>query len=104
MDIKELGFAGLMMLSALILTNQWLSRLGNTDGVIILSAVVLVGSLAAMLISVETRIQNIEAALESRERFYRVSLKSVEENLEKKIEAVSSTVRSINEASRRSYR
>jgi hypothetical protein len=105
METKDVGLAGVMMLSSLVLTNSWLSRLGDSDPVIVLSAMILAGSLAAMILLLNMRIIKLEETINAKERSIRVNIKGVEENLDKKMEAIAqSTSHSIGEFSKRIYR
>lgn len=105
METKDVGLAVLMTLSSIILTNSWLSRVGNSDPVIVLSAMILVGSLAALILLLNMRIIKLEETLNSKERSIRLNIKGVEENLDKRMEAIAqSTSHSIGEFSKRIYR
>lgn len=105
MEAKDVGLAGLMTLSSIVLTNSWLSRLGDSDPVIVLSAMILAGSLAAMILQLNMRIIKLEETVNAKERSIRVNIKGVEENLDKKMEAIAqSTSHSIGEFSKRIYR
>ncbi len=105
MDVKDLSLAVVMTLSSMVLTYKWLTRLGASDSVIIISAMLLIGSLAAMILVLSSRIQKIETTLDAKERAIRINIKGVEENLEKKMDAyVKSTTNTIGEFSKRMYR
>ena len=105
METKDVGLAVVMTLSSIILTNSWLSRLGNSDPVIVLSAMILVGSLAAMILLLNMRIIKLEETVNAKERSIRLNIKGVEENLDKRMEAIAqSTSNSIGEFSKRIYR
>ncbi len=105
METKDVGLALVMTLSSIILTNSWLSRVGNSDPVIVLSAMILVGSLAAMILLLNMRIIKLEETLNAKERSLRLNIKGVEENLDKRMEAIAqSTSNSIGEFSKRIYR
>lgn len=105
MELKDIGLAVVMILSSIALTYKWLKRLGDSDPVIIVSAVLLIGSLAVMLMLINARIRGLEAALNAKERSIRINIKGVEENLEKKMDSfVKSTSNTIGEFSKRIYR
>ncbi len=105
MDIKDIGLAVVMVMSSIVLTYKWLSRIGGSDNVIIMSAVLLVGSLAVMMILIDMRIRAMEELLNSKERSIRINIKGVEENLEKKMESFAErTSNTIGEFSKRMYR
>ncbi|VVB95305.1 Uncharacterised protein [uncultured archaeon] len=105
MDAKYISLAVVMIVSSLVLTYKWLTRLGDSDPVIVISAMILVGSLAVMILLLDTRLSNLEEALNAKERSLRINIKGVEENLEKKMDAMAqSTSNSIGEFSKRIYR
>lgn len=107
MDIKDAGLAVVMVLSSLVLTYKWLTRLGDRapDSVIILAAVLLIGSLAGMILLLNIRILELQEALNAKERSIRINIKGVEETLEKKMDDfVQKTNFAIGEFSKRMYR
>ncbi len=107
MDVKDLGLAAVMVLSSIVLTYKWLTRLGDKapDSVILLAAVLLIGSLAGMILMLNMRLLELQEALNSKERSIRINIKGVEENLEKKMdEYVQKTNFAIGEFSKRMYR
>ncbi len=105
MDAKYISLAVVMIVSSLVLTYKWLTRLGDSDPIIVISAMILVGSLAVMILLLDTRLRNLEEALNAKERSLRINIKGVEENLEKKMDAMAqSTSNSIGEFSKRIYR
>ncbi|MCX9010938.1 MAG: hypothetical protein OIN66_07440 [Candidatus Methanoperedens sp.] len=105
MEVKDIGLAVVMIISSMVLTYKWLTRLGDSDPVIIVSAMLLVGSLAIMIILLDVRLRNLEEALNTKERSIRINIKGVEDNLEKKIDELSkSTSNTIGEFSKRMYR
>ena len=105
MEVKDVGLAAVMIVSSIILTDRWLNRFGDSDPVIIMSAMLLAGSLAAMILMLDMRLRKIEETIESKERSLRISIKGVEENLDKRMEEIAqSTSHSIGEFSKRIYR
>jgi hypothetical protein len=105
MELRDIGLAVVMTLSSLVLTYKWLSRIGDSDPVIIFSAMILIGSLATMILLLDMRLRGLEQALDAKERSIRINIKGVEENLEKKMhEFVSDTNVTIGEFSKRIYR
>jgi hypothetical protein len=85
MEVKDVGLAAVMIVSTIILTDRWLSRFGDSDAVIIISAMLLAGSLAAMILLLDLRLRKIEESINSKERSIRINIKGVEENLDKKM-------------------
>lgn len=105
MEVKDIGLAVVMIISSMVLTYKWLTRLGDSDPVIIISSMLLVGSLAIMIILLDARLRNLEEAIDSKERSIRINIKGVEENLETKIDELSkNTTTTIGEFSKRLYR
>jgi len=105
MELRDIGLAVVMTLSSLVLTYKWLTRVGDSDPVIIFSAMILIGSLAAMILLLDMRLRGLEEALDAKERSIRINIKGVEENLEKKMqEFVNDTNVAIGEFSKRIYR
>ncbi|MDO9096876.1 MAG: hypothetical protein Q7U60_01965 [Candidatus Methanoperedens sp.] len=105
MDTKEISLAVVMTLSSIVLTYKWLTRLGESDPVIILSAMLLIGSLAAMILLVNCRMRRIENTLDAKERSIRINIKGVEEHLDKKMDVLlQKTSNTIGEFSKKIYR
>lgn len=105
MESNEVGLAVVMTLSSVVLTYKWLTRLGKSDAVIIISAVLLIGSLAAMMLISNSRVRKLESMLDAKERAIRINIKGVEEHLDKKMDSYfKSTSSTIGEFSKRIYR
>ncbi len=105
MEVKDITLALIMTLSSIVLTYKWLTRLGESDPVIIISAMLLIGSLAAMILLSNSRIQKLETVLDAKERSIRINIKGVEEHLEKKMDTyIKSTTNTIGEFSKKIYR
>ncbi len=101
MEAKDVGLAAVMIISSMIITYKWLTRVGDSDLVIIISSMLLVGSLAIMIILLDARLRNLENALDAKERSIRINIKGVEENLEAKMEESSkNTTSTIGEFSK----
>ena len=105
MDERDIGLAVVMVLSSIVLTYKWLTRVGGSDPIIILSAMLLIGSLAVMILTLSMRMGALEETINAKERSIRINIKSVEENLEKKMEAIAqNTSHTLGEFSKRIYR
>ncbi len=105
MEIKDIGLAVVMIISSMVITYKWLTRLGDSDPVIIIASMLLVGSLAIMIILLDARLRSLEEALDAKERSIRINIKGVEDNLEKKMDELSkNTTSTIGEFSKRLYR
>ncbi len=105
MDSKYIGLAAVMTVSSIILTERWLTRFGDSDIIIILSAMLLAGSLAGMILMLDIRLKQIDENINAKERSTRINIKGLEENIDKKMEAIAQNTRnSIGEFSKRIYR
>lgn len=90
MESRDIIFSVVMVVSAFVLTYEWLGRFtySPANALIVLSAMVMVGSLAAMILSVDMRLRKIDSMLEAKERSLRINVQSVESNLDKKMNEV----------------
>jgi len=105
MDTKNTIYSAMMVISALVLTVEWLRWLENDNPVIYVSAMVLVGSLAAMIIDIAARITEIDSKIDRKEQSLRINIQGVEENMERKLDTMISENRaSIQEITGRLYR
>jgi uncharacterized membrane protein YqgA involved in biofilm formation len=105
MDTKNMIYSAMMVISALVLTVEWLRWLENENPVIYVSAMVLVGSLAAMIINIDARITEINSKIDAKEQSLRINIQGVEENMERKLDIMVSENRaSIQELTGRFYR
>ena len=105
MDTKNMIYSAMMVISALVLTVEWLKWLENDNPVIYVSAMVLVGSLAAMIINIDARIAEINSKIDVKEQSLRINIQGVEENMERKLDIMVSENRaSIQELTGRFYR
>jgi len=109
MEARYIIFTIVRIMSAFVLTYKWMTRFASTnysaDAVIVLSAMVLVGALAAMILSVDIRLRRIESLMGSNERALRINIQSVEENLDRKLNVVlNKTNNTVEEMSKRMYR
>ncbi len=105
MDTKNTIYSAMMIISALVLTVEWLKWLENDNPVIYVSAMVLVGSLAAMIVQIDARISEINSKIDAKEQSLRINIQGVEENMERKLDTMVSENRdSIQELTGRFYR
>lgn len=103
--IKDILFSIIMILSVIVITTRWLSRVGESDPAIIAASAVLVGALAAMILSVDLRLRRIENLVESGDRSLRSSIQDVEDSMDRKLNAaIQNTNEKIAELSKRLYR
>jgi hypothetical protein len=107
METRDIIFSIVMVVSAFVLTYVWLGRFkySPANSLIVLAAIVMVGALAAMLLSLDMRMRKIEEQLDLRERSLRINIQSVEDNMGKKIDTVTNVVDDAMETfNRRNYR
>ena len=105
MDTKDTIYAALMVVSAFVLTYEWLDYLDNQNPVIYVSAMVLVAALAAMIMSADARLRRIESEIEAKERSLRINIQGMEESMDHKLDAMAGETRaSIKEITGRLYR
>ena len=105
MEQKDVGLAIVMIMSSLVLTYRWLERLGGSDIIIVISAMLLIGSLATMILFVDMRLRDLETVIDSKERSLRINIQGVEENLEKKMDNFTHTTsEKLGDFSKKFYR
>lgn len=109
METRDIIYSVVMIISSFVLTYKWMTRFASVDvtadAVVVLAAMVLISSLALMILSIDTRLRRMEAMMESKERALRINIQSVEDNLDRKLNAVlSKTNNTMDEMSKRIYR
>jgi len=105
MDLKDYIFSGVMVVSAFVLTHTWLTRFGPSNGVIVVSAMLMVGALAAMILSIEMRLRRMEQDIEKKHASMKFAVESVEESLSAQIvKMVEKTNQVVDDMSRRVYK
>ena len=103
--VKDIIFSLIMIRSVVVITNRWLSRFGESDSVIIAASIILVGALAALILSIEHYLRRIEKLIESGDHSLASSIQDVEDSMDKKLNAaVQNTNSKIAELSKRLYR
>jgi hypothetical protein len=106
METRDTIFLVVMILSSFLLSFEWLRRFEykSTNPLIILSVMVLVGTLAVMLISVNNRLQELEDKMEAKDRTLKVNMESTGIKIEERMNELSSKVdNAIYEFNRRKY-
>jgi hypothetical protein len=107
METRDIVFSIVMVGSAFILTYEWLGRFkySPANSLIVLAAIVMVGALAAMILSVDMRLRRLEETIDSKDRSMRISLQSVEESIHRDTNEVTRVVEDALEGfNRRNYR
>jgi len=93
-------------LSSFLLSFEWLRRFEyeSTNPLIILSVMILVGTLAVMLISINNKLQEFEDKVEAKDRTLKVNMESTGTKIEERMNELSSKVdNAIYEFNRRKY-
>ncbi len=107
MDTRDVLFSIVMVISSFVLTYEWLGRFkySPANSLIILSAMVMVGALAGMILSLDMRLRNIEKLLGEKERSLRVNIQSIEDSVDKRMADVVTVVDdAMDTMNRRIYR
>jgi hypothetical protein len=95
-----------MVLSSFLLSFEWLRRFDytSTNPLIILSVMVLVGTLSVMIISINNKLQEFEDKMEAKDRTLKVNMENTETKIEERMNELSSKVdNAIYEFNRRKY-
>ena len=107
METRDTVFLVVMVLSSFLLSFEWLSRFEykSTNPLIILSVMILVGTLAVMLISINNKLQEFENRIDSKDRNLKVNMDSSGTKMEERMNELSSKIdNAIYELNRRKYR
>ena len=103
MEPRNIIFSIVMVFSSFVLTYRLWSK--YKDPAIALSAVIIVGMLALLFLSIDERLRNIERDMKEKERSVRVSVQSVEEEVREKVDAATRKLEEVREdLMRRGYR
>jgi hypothetical protein len=94
METRDIVFSIVMVVSSFVLTYEWLGRFNYdpANSLIILAAIVMVGALAAMILSVDIRMRKLESMIDVKERSLRINVQSIEGNMDRKMNEVISRV------------
>lgn len=94
METRDIVFSIVMVVSSFVLTYEWLGRFNYdpANSLIILAAIVMVGALAAMILSVDIRMRKLESMIDVKERSLRINVQSIESNMDRKMNEVISRV------------
>jgi Sec-independent protein translocase protein TatA len=85
MEARNVIFSVVMVFSTFVLTYRLLSWKEYEDPVTVFSAVIVVAMLALLFLSADERLRKIERDIGDKERSLRVSLQSVEEEVQEKV-------------------
>jgi hypothetical protein len=106
METRDTVFLVVIVLSSFLLSFEWLNRFEykSTNPLIILSVMVMVGTLAVMLISINNKLQEFEDKIEAKDRTLKVNMDSTETKIEERMNELSSKIdNAIYELNRRKY-
>jgi hypothetical protein len=106
METRDTVFLVVMVLSSFLLSYEWLNRFEykSTNPLIILSVMVLVGTLAVMLISINNKLQEFENKIEAKDRTLKVNMDGTGTKIEERMNELSSKIdNAIYELNRRKY-
>jgi len=106
METRDTVFLVVMVLSSFLLSFERLRRFeyASTNPLIILSVMILVGTLAVMIISINNKLQEFEDKIETKDRTLKVNLESMETKIDERMNELSSKVdNAICEFNRRKY-
>lgn len=95
METRNIIFSVVMVFFTFVLAFRLWDK--YEDRVIITSAVILVGMLALLFLSVDERLRRIEVGIKERERSLRVSLQSVEEEVRDKVDTATRRLEEVRE-------
>jgi hypothetical protein len=106
METRDTVFLVVMVLSSFLLSFEWLNRFEykSTNPLIILSVMVLVGTLAVMLISINNKLQEFENKIEAKDRTLKVNMDGTGTKIEERMNELSNKIdNAIYELNRRKY-
>ncbi len=106
METRDTIFLVVMVLSSFLLSFEWLRRFEytSTNPLIILSVMILVGTLSVMIISINNKLQELEDKMEAKDRTLKVNMENTETKIEERMNELSSKVdNAIYEFNRRKY-
>jgi hypothetical protein len=106
METRDTVFLVVIVLSSFLLSFEWLRRFpyNSTNPLIILSVMVLVGTLAVMLISINNKLQEFEDKMEAKDRTLKVNMENTGTKVEERMNELSSKVdNAVYEFNRRKY-
>lgn len=93
METRDLIFAAVMVLSVVVFSYSWLAEFwGSFNTLVMLSAVLMMGSLALLLLSLTVQLHQFRNSIEDRERSLRVSVQSVERTVDERLNTMNRSV------------
>ncbi|MHC1610737.1 MAG: hypothetical protein ACXQTW_03910 [Candidatus Methanospirareceae archaeon] len=107
METRNIIFSVVMVFSAFVLVYKLVYKYSSAkeDPVIVMSAVILIGMIAFLFLSMDERLRRIEQDISEKERSLRVSMQSVEEEVRDKVDTTTRRLEEIREdIMKRGYR
>jgi len=93
METRDLIFAAVMVLSVIVFSYAWLVEFWKSfNPLVMFSAVLMMGSLAMLLLSLTVQIHQLRETMRERERSLRVSVQSLENNLDDRLDTMDRSV------------
>ena len=103
MEARNIIFSVVMIFSTFVLTYRLWGKYRDTA--IAFSAVLIIGMLALLFLSIDERLRKIEKDISDKERSLRVSMQSVEEEVREKVETATRRLEEVREdIMKRGYR
>ena len=106
-EARNIMFSVVMVFSAFVLVYKLVYKYSSAreDPVIVMSAVILIGMMAILFLSIDERLRRIEQDISEKERSLRVSMQSVEEEVRDKVDTATRRLEEVREdIVRRGYR
>ncbi len=105
METRNIIFSVVMVFSSFVLVYEAVYEYKREDPVIVMSAVILIGMMAILFLSIDERLRKIEGDVTEKERSLRVSMQSVEEEVRDKVDTATRRLEEVREdIVRRGYR
>ncbi|MCK4475516.1 MAG: hypothetical protein KAU16_02210 [Methanophagales archaeon] len=98
METRDIIFSAVMVFSAFVLVYKLVyGGSPKEDPVIVMSAVILIGMIAILFLSVGERLRRIDEEIKEKERSLRVSMQSVEEEVREKVDMATRRLNEVRE-------
>jgi len=106
METRNIIFSVVMVFSAFVLGYKVVYKYSSAreDPVIVMSAVILIGMMAILFLSIDERLRRIEQDISEKERSLRVSMQSVEEEVKDNVTAATRKLEEVRDDIKRGYR
>ncbi|PTD93454.1 hypothetical protein C9439_07780 [archaeon SCG-AAA382B04] len=89
METRDMFLAFLMVISVIVFSYEWLTTFwGQSNSLIVLSAITLVASLALMILSLNSKLDKMEKRIDEKERSLRFNIQSFEEEVDDRLDSI----------------